>query len=222
MVFRWSRSKRVHIKSTKKKIIQETDRLVKDLRLLSKRKPTGRTEITYKHLLLLAEIDNLIAGSLMQLKEPTYLVSSLFLQDSFKVLNQRAVESLHFITGPEIGEIKVLDRIVNFELEQQNTVYAKANSESIRRVLIQLNEYKFKLWGYFHIHPGSGASSTFPSSTDLTLAKLLDRGGYEAIGAIFSRDGFVRFFSQKQFKIQVYGGGVEKINERLFHLVKIG
>lgn len=222
---RWRKNKRVHINSIRKAITGETDKLVKDLRHLVKCKPIDRAKTVYEYLLLMAEVNSLIAESLAsiqeQIRKPIYMVSSLFLQDSFALLNQREVESLHFVTGPEIGEIRVLDKIMDFRLEHQSSVYAKADSEAVRKVLIRLSQYKFRLLGYFHIHPGSGAGSTSPSGIDLTLDRLFDKGGYETVGAIFSRDGFIRFFSSRPFKIQIYGEGVEKINERLYRLVEI-
>lgn len=221
MFFRRQRHKRIHIRSIKKDITSETEKIVKNLKILARSKLADKTETAYRHMLLIAEINSLIAQSLEQSEESIYLLSSLFLRDSFNLLNQREVESLHFVTGPEIGGIKVLDRIIDLELSHQTIVYAKADTEAVRKALIYLSQHNFKLLGYFHVHPGSGIFSNFPSSTDLALKELLKRGGYEALGGIFSRDGFIRFFSSKQFKIQIYGEGVEKINEQLYHLVEI-
>lgn len=224
MFFRRSKPKhkRVCLKSTKKDIINETDKLVKDLRLLSRRKGNNGTEAIYKHLSLLMEVNNLVLAWLTDIKTPTYLVTSLFLRDSFYLLNQRNVESLHFVTGPEKEGTKVLAQRVGFRLEYQSAISAKGDSEAVRKVLIQLSEDNLRLLGYFHIHPGIGAGSTFPSSTDLALERLLNQGGYEAIGAIFSRDGFIRFFSSKPFNIKICGNGVEKVNENVYCLLKIG
>jgi len=221
MFFRKTPNKRVHIKSAKKDIIRGTDELTKALTSLSKDDPVSAQEVFHRHLSLLIEINTLIVKSMAEINTPLYLIPSLFLRDSFKLLNHRDVESLHFVTGPEVARVKILDQIVPFNLEQQNVVYAKGEVAAIRNVLIQLNEDKFRLWGYFHIHPGVGANATLPSGTDLNLDRLLDNGSYEAIGAIFSRDGFIRFFSCREFKIQIYGEGVEKIDEKLYHLVKV-
>lgn len=221
MFFRKTPNKRVHIKSAKKDIIRRTDELIRALRLIDKDKPVSAGEVIHKHLSLLVEINNLIVKSMTDINTPLYLITSLFLRDSFGLLNHRGVESLHFVTGPEIAGIRILDQIISFNLEHQSVVYAKGDVAAIRNVLIQLNEDKFRLWGYFHIHPGMGEHSTLPSGTDLNLDRLLDNGNYEAIGAIFSRDGFIRFFSRREFRVQIYGEGVEKVNEKLYRLVKI-
>lgn len=225
MGIRWTKNKRVRVGLIRKDITYDTDKLIRDLKLLAKREPIDRAKTVYESLLLIAEINSLIAESLKHINghgdDPIYFMSSLFLQDCFKFLNQREVESLHFVTGPEVGGIRVLDKIVNLRLEHQSIVYARADTEAVRNALIKLSQCKHRLLGYFHIHPGSGTRSTFPSSTDLNLKRLLDKGGYEALGAIFSRDGWIRFFSPEKLKIHIYGEGVKKINERLYHLAKI-
>ena len=154
-------------------------------------------------------------------KRQTYVMSSLFLHDCFNFLNTKKVESLHFVTGPQLADMSVLDRIIDFEIEIQNSIFAKGNSSSIRNALIQLSKYEHKLQGCFHIHPGRGIFSTEPSPIDLRLQDTFDRGGYKAIGAIFSRDGIIRFYSSLDFEIQVYGKGVERIYGRFYRLTKI-
>ena len=224
MVLR-SRKYKKRVKSSGKQVIEDTRRLVQDVRKLTSENQKDMMKAIHHHLLVVAEINGLIADCLDPIrndnKKMTYLASSLFLMDSFELLNQREVESLHFVTGPQIGETRVLDRIVDFRHEKQSAVYAKADTNAVREALIYLSRYEFRLWGCFHIHPGFGAYSTFPSGTDMTLDRLLDRGGYECIGAIFSRDGYVRFFSSKAFEINIYGNGVEKVDEKVFRLVKV-
>jgi hypothetical protein len=216
---------RQQVKSYRKKHIEDTRMVVKALQRLTKEKPKNIIRAMHKHQLMVAGINELIANYLDWIlddnKKPSYLVTSLFLRESFKLLNKRRVESLHFVTGPEIEGTKVLDKIVDLRLEKQSVVYAKADAEAIREALIYLSECGFQLWGCFHIHPGFGASSIFPSSTDMTLDRLFNKGGYECIGAIFSRDGFVRFFSSKEFEINIYGNGVEKVNGKLYRLIEV-
>ena len=216
---------RGQVKSSRKKIIEETCKLIKELKRLKKEHKKKGLESMHNYQLLIAGINELIgiykdwlSNGNTKLK---YVASSLFLQESFELLNKKEVESLHFVTGPEIEEIKVLDKIVDFKLEKQSVVYAKADKAAIREALIYLSNYGFRLWGCFHIHPGSGPSSIHPSGTDMTLDRLLNKGGYDCIGAIFSRDGYVRFFSSKDFEINIYGNGVEKINEKLYRLVNV-
>lgn len=153
-----------------------------------------------------------------------FVLSSMFLRDSYNFLNvNKKIESLHFLTGPQVGNIVILDRIVDFEKEIQSPVFAKGKSDSVQKVLIELDKYKHKLHGCFHIHPGTGANATLPSNIDFELQKTLDRGGYKVLHAIFSRDGYIRFYSSLNVQIQTYGKGVEIEDERekLYRLIEV-
>ena len=220
-----SSSLKQQIKSSRRKLVEDTRMIARDLKRLNKEKPKNIMKAIHKHRLMLAEINGLIGNYLDSIhndnKRPVYAITSLFLLESFKLLNRREVESLHFVTGPEIKGTKVLDKIVDLRLEKQSVVFAKAESGAIREALIYLTDHGFKLWGCFHIHPGCGPSSIFPSGIDKTLDRLLNKGGYNCVGAIFSRDGFVRFFSSKKFEVKIYGNGVEKVNEKTYRLIKV-
>jgi proteasome lid subunit RPN8/RPN11 len=183
-----------------------------------------RATFFFEQAVLVSKMDELLEDSTpptSQTERQTYVVSSLFLHDCFDFLNTKKTESLHFVTGPQLDNISILDRIVDFEIEIQNSIFAKGNSESVRKALIQLEKIEHKLQGCFHIHPGKGIASTIPSSTDLTLQETFDKGGYKVIGGIFSRDGYIRFYSSIDSKIQVYGKGVEEIDGKFYHLTKI-
>lgn len=209
----------------KRRIIEDINFEFKELKRQARKNPKDVAEAIRRYQLAASEINaptgNRLDSSHKDHKKRRYLISSLYLMDSFALLNKDEVESLHFVTGPEVGETKVMDKIVDLKLEKQSMVYAKADTEAIRETLIYLTDYGYKLWACIHIHPGSGAGSTYPSGTDKTLDRLLLKGGYDCIGAIFSRDGFVRFFSSKEFEVNIYGNGVEKIDEKLYRLVKV-
>ena len=161
--------------------------------------------------------------STTQTDKPVFVISSMFLRDSYNLLNiDKKIESLHFLTGPRIGNVNVLDRIVDFEKEVQTSVFAKGKSDSVRKVLIELAKHEHRLHGCFHVHPGNGATATLPSDTDLTLQQNFDRGGYKVLHAIFSRDGYVRFYSSLDFEIQIYGKGLEVENDgELYRFVEV-
>ena len=148
---------RRQIKASRKRAAEDTRLLVKELQELTREKPKNRLRAAHRHRLLIAEINGLIAAYRDWLhndaKKLSYLISSLFLQESFELLNKREVESLHFVTGPEIEGVKVLDKLVDFSLEKQSVVYAKADTDATRDALIYLSDECFKLWGCFHKNP---------------------------------------------------------------------
>jgi hypothetical protein len=159
------------------------------------------------------------SGSVPQL--PTYLVSAWFLADCqhFLVSHPQGHERLHFVTGLKIGGVRTLDRMLTVELEQQSAIHAAGNVTSSARRLMEMDHWGHALHGIFHSHPGLGKEATRPSGTDLATQERHERGGYPLLGAIFVRDGFVRFFTRGHpFVLRVYGEGVSHVEENVYHL----
>ena len=85
-----------------------------------------------------------------------------------------------------------------------------------------MHQYGYLLTGCFHSHPGSGKGSVSPSSTDIKNQKKLENTGYKCISAIFSRDGFIRFFTvNNPFEVKVVGKGVECVAENVYRLTEV-
>ena len=153
----------------------------------------------------------------------TYHVSSWFLADCLGFLtgNPHGHERLYLATGIKVNtRERTLDRLVKVSLSGQSAVHASAEQHDLSTTLIELDErWGHSLHGLFHSHPGKGASATLPSSTDLTTHRRYETGGYPLIGAIFVKDGFVRFFSEdKPFSITIYGKGVSQHDEHVFKI----
>ena len=177
-------------------------------------------------LLEICEVRQVIADAVEALDcgktTPTYAVSSLLLHDSRLYLMQRDVESLHFVTGMQLGNILTLDKMVTVGMSHQTPVSASGDTYSTHRALIEMERYGHKLHACFHSHPGTGAMATMPSSVDLDYQARQENGGYTAIGGIFSRDGYFRAFSLNiPFRLLVYGKGVERIDDKLYRLTDI-
>ncbi len=150
-----------------------------------------------------------------------YLVGSRFLTWCSKLLLRSADEGLVFVSGLQLEPILTLDQLVGFGLKRQSLTGAEADRGSALRALIQLDCFGHKLHGVFHSHPGDGPIGTLPSGIDHETQARLERGGYPVIGGIFSRDGYVRFFSEKnQFEVITYGTGIESAGEKVFRVCK--
>lgn len=157
-----------------------------------------------------------------------YLIGSWFLYDSFHYCTQSPVlgdsgghgyEWMHFATGVMVGNVRTIERIVTFPLAKQSPVYVEGEPMATRDVLIEMSEYGYALHAVCHSHPGVGIMATKPSSIDRDHQERLERGGYPVVSCIYSRDGFVRFFSvNRPFAIEVYGKGVKRIGDTTFHL----
>lgn len=156
-----------------------------------------------------------------------YKIGSLFLKECFECLVASPEEAIRLVSGVALEEnLFILDRLMRVEY-QASMVGAKADVKDLFRKLIELDEgYGHLLLGICHSHPFGGIAGTCPSGIDRNLQESLEKSGYKTIQAIFSRDGYIRFFSNKlAFEIEVYGKGVEKItekeNERIFKLTEI-
>jgi hypothetical protein len=167
------------------------------------------------------------AKNLMQLLEPlqmpnAYLVGSLFLQDSYQRLNRGPEEHLFFVSGLRVGKLLTLDHICEFKVESASRVHARGDISSSHLTLINLDNLGHRLHALFHKHPGKGIGATFPSSTDIQTQERMERGGYPVIGAVFSEDGYIRFFSAKrQFMVNIYGKGVNRVDDKVFQLTDL-
>lgn len=138
-----------------------------------------------------------------------YAVSSLFLHECFHQLTADAREQLFFVTGSVMHGEYVLNQRIEFEHQKRSILGVTGDEVATHRALIKLEQFGHKLLGHFHSHPGTGAEATLPSGTDENFQVRLERAGHVAVAAIFSRDGFVRFFRvDKNVHVEVYGAGV--------------
>lgn len=151
-----------------------------------------------------------------------YKVGTLFLQECFSYLMESEDEVMHLVSGIRLSKrCYTLDRIEKVQFAA-SAVSAKADT---RGLFVKLNEIDEKfghtLLAVFHSHISKEASGTTPSGIDRKLQTVLEKSGYKAIQAVFSRDGFVRFFSNSlPFEIELFGKGMQKLeekeNERIF------
>jgi len=157
---------------------------------------------------------------------PVYMLSTIFVQDTFNTLTQGPEEDLRFATGLNVApKTYAITRLLQFKLSLKSVISAEGDPASVNRVLIYLHNHDHKLYMTWHSHPGIGKGSTTPSSIDRDFHRRLELGNYPVIGAVCGRQGYVRFYSYKRpFKIVIHGKGMELIDEKqsLFKLNSIG
>lgn len=152
----------------------------------------------------------------------SYVISSMFLNQCFKELNHDDKEQFFFITGTEINDTYALGQPMSFLHDSRSRLGVVGNVNDTHRVLIELGQFGHKLLGHFHIHPGIGAGATHPSGTDERFQHRLESAGYPSVAAIFSRDGFVRFFRMdKKFELKIHGKGIEQYGKDIFRLTNV-
>jgi len=127
------------------------------------------------------------------------------------------------VTGVKLGAIRTLERLIEVKLASQSFGQASFDMQDFTRIAVVLHDYGQALHCIFHTHRFNGPPH--PSGTDMRLQRTLEEGGYPAIQAVFSEDGYVRFFAhQRPFAVQVYGKGVRSVNDsaELYHIVQRG
>lgn len=148
-----------------------------------------------------------------------YVVSSLFLEQCFRELTADKDEQFFFITGAEVDGACVLDQKAEFAHQRRTMMGVTGEPNATHRLLIKLETFGHRLLGHFHSHPGVGLSATRPSGIDERFQRRLESAGYPAVAAIFSRDGYIRFFRlDDTFELQIHGTGVEDLGNQTYRL----
>lgn len=157
---------------------------------------------------------------------PVYVVSPVTLAQAFAHLTPRLPESgeepegMLAVTGVQQGGWRTLEHLIDVPLAKQSAATASFDMRQFARIAITLYEKGLALHAIFHSHRFAGQPQ--PSSVDWRLQDLLDQGGYPAIQAVFSEDGYVRFFARRPFSVTVAGKGVQCVDQaaslfKLFH-----
>ncbi len=169
---------------------------------------------------VLSDVTNELTSSGNNVSE--FVVGSELLYKAFHKLCAIPTESILYASGNCFGDSYTIERLIDLKLDQSKYGYAKANLEFSSQVLIGLEKYGSLFTCYFHAHPGRGINSNFPSSIDYANQDRLESGKYKTIGGIFSRDGYLRFFTDKlEYKIIISGKGVEYVSEGVYKLTEI-
>lgn len=151
-----------------------------------------------------------------------YAVSSLFLYECFRKLTADEKEQFVFITGSEVDGVLVLDQAIELVHERRTALGVEAEPKSTHRLLIKLEQFKHRLLGHFHSHPGRGPNATHPSGIDQRFQQRLETAGHVAVAAIFSRDGYIRFFRlDHNFSLEIHGAGVEECEPNVYRLTNL-
>lgn len=158
-----------------------------------------------------------------------YCISSSTLAEAYHYLTQRSPTSgaepewMLAVTGIHREGLRTLEQLVEVKLARQSAGQAAFDMAHFTAVAVTLHEHGQALHAVFHSHRFAGPPQ--PSSIDYRLQRLLEEGGYPAIQAVFSEDGYVRFFSDKRpFTIEVIGKGAEQhdCGSRTYRIVEHG
>jgi hypothetical protein len=153
-----------------------------------------------------------------------FVVHTFFLWQSFRlVCKSGPLEFFHYCTGAAVDDCFVVTDIVPVCFASQTLGRVRVADESNIRALEALDGWGLPLLAHVHSHPGSGADATIPSETDRRFANRLAKGGHNAIGLIFARDGHFRVFADPsiKFTLTIVGNHVQQIEQNLYRLAPV-
>jgi hypothetical protein len=176
----------------------------------------ARTEMVWKEVVSITEKR---PSETIEEEKSTYVVGSWFLEDCWEHVCGKPVEDMHYVSGLRFGNYLTLERLTRFNLSSQSVAFVEGDLSSSFKSLMDIESHGYCLTAWFHSHPGRGRESAFASGTDMKTQRMLEAGRYQAIGAVFSQDGFVRFFTDRlQFNLMALGKGIEKIDENVYKI----
>jgi proteasome lid subunit RPN8/RPN11 len=207
-------------------LLRTRDRLLSAYSAAVQKQQAGRMNYLNRRLQdtnsFLTSLNHIESEFTAEQAKPRFVVSSLFLHECFKQLTSDQKEQFFFITGSEINGALVLDQVCTFEHLSRTEAGVVADPKSTHRVLAKLEQFGHRLLAHFHSHPGHGLLSTGPSGTDTNYQASLEKSGYCTVAAIFSRDGYIRFFRLDQnFELQIHGTGVEHVEASIYRLTDL-
>jgi hypothetical protein len=158
----------------------------------------------------------------------SFTLDGWLLEDCRKQLITGPDEQIGYLTGVECQNTRFMNRFIKLAPEHSSVAYVKGEFSSSHNALMEMEKRDHRMLAWIHNHPGTGQAATHPSSTDYAHQERLERAGYKAIGIILARGRdypkctLVRTFTHKlPYKIEIYGKGVEQINEELYRLHEI-
>ncbi len=158
-----------------------------------------------------------------------YAISSLILAQAHAYLTQhlpgssQEPEWMLAVSGLNHDGVRTLEHLIEVRLASQSAAQASFDMQDFTRVAVCLYEHGQALHAIFHSHRFAGPPH--PSATDDRLQRVLEDGDYPAIQAVFSEDGYVRFFARnRRFVIAVQGKGVESVDgdKKLYRILQFG
>ena len=169
-------------------------------------------------------------------QEEVYGIDSTFLAKCWRWLVQENHQSLpddkkHFghsmlsqdpewaclVTGMHINGVRMLADALRVQFSSHSVGGLQFELGDFQKSLRNLQRWGYSLHAIFHSHRFNGPVS--PSQIDLNTQRQLLEPAFPAIQAVFSEDGYIRFFSaERPFSIKIFGKGVKHVEDTLYQL----
>jgi len=147
-----------------------------------------------------------------------FVFSSAMLRESFRYCVSRPEEGMHFILGIEHEGMLIGTHIVPFPYEYRSVAGAAGVHQATHKICIQAHETGHYAIALVHSHPGSGIDANHPSPTDRRTQTLWECGT-RLLGGIWSRDGYLRWYTNElAFAVNVEGNQIERVEENVWKI----
>ncbi len=121
------------------------------------------------------------------------------------------------VTGMRINGVRMLADALRVQFSSQSAGGLQFELGDFQQSLRSLQRWGYSLHAIFHSHRFNGPVS--PSQIDLNTQRQLLEPAFPAIQAVFSEDGYIRFFSaERPFSIRIFGKGVTHVKDTLYQL----
>lgn len=121
------------------------------------------------------------------------------------------------VTGARINGVRMLADALRVPFSSQTAGGLQFELDDYHHALRDLQRWGYSLHAIFHSHRFNGPVS--PSQIDLNTQRQLLEPAFPAIQAVFSEDGYIRFFSaERPFSIRIFGNGVNHVKDTLYQL----
>jgi len=155
-------------------------------------------------------------------RRPVFVIGSLLLHDAFRRLTAVQNETIIYASGYRYGHFRTVENLVPLPLERSEYAYAKGDPAATGEALIEMEKFGASLTAHLHMHPMRGTHGNIPSGVDHAQQDRLESGGHQAVGIIFTRDGYVRFYGrQLEYDVTITGKGVERVDSNLYRLLEV-
>lgn len=150
-------------------------------------------------------------GKLDDSASQRFVFSSAMLRESFRYCVSKPEEGMHFILGIEHEGVLIGTHIVPFPYQYRSVAGAAGVHQHTHKICIQAHETGHYAMALLHSHPGSGIDANHPSGTDRRTQTLWEHGT-RLLGGIWSRDGYLRWYTNDlAFAVDVEGNQIERI-----------
>ncbi len=149
---------------------------------------------------------------------PTIVLSSWMLMDSYRICTETPDEGMHFVVGSKIEYLLIGTSIVQHPYTARSPVGAASEQRRTHATVVEAGETGHQVLAIVHSHPGRGLGANHPSGIDLRTHKLWEALGPIA-GAIWSRDGFLRFFNAgRPVRVKIVGRHMLRVEHNLWRI----